>query len=47
MKKYIAAGRSTPGAKQSNDEDVPLYPKAAAAKKKQAADKAKKAKAKA
>ena len=34
MKKYIADGRSTPGAKQANDEDVPLYPKAAAAKKK-------------
>jgi arylsulfatase A len=33
LKKYIADGRSTPGTKQANDEEVPLYPKTAAAKK--------------
>ena len=44
MKKYIADGRSTPGAKQANDEDVPLYPKVAA--KKQQPGKGKKAKGK-
>ncbi len=33
LKKYISDGRSTPGAKQANDEDVPLHPKVAAAKK--------------
>ena len=43
LKKYVTDGRSTPGAKQANDEEVPLYPKAAAAKKKQAG-KGKKAK---
>ena len=33
LKKYIADGRSTPGAVQSNDEEVPLYPKRVAKKK--------------
>ena len=36
LKKYIADGRSTPGAKQANHEEVPLHPKVAAAAKKQA-----------
>jgi hypothetical protein len=33
LKKYIADGRSTPGAVQPNDEEVPLYPKRVAKKK--------------
>ncbi len=44
MKKYIADGRSTPGEKQANAEEVPLIPKAAAknAGKKKGAGKKKK-----
>ena len=36
LKKYIADGRSTPGAPQANDEEVPLRPVRQAARKKKA-----------